>query len=313
MEAALYRPSSREARLVIDPLQPQRPDINLLTRLLVNYMQEYEQSTGGSAAIFVYDLNSGEEVDINSSVPMSGIDLLRIPIVLETYRNLDNVPTLSQRELISDTLMVQPDPASANQLLNVIAGTDDPYLGASMVTDMLQRMGLVNSYLLVPFGADPRAGQRPLATPANSAEGIRTNPDLYRQLTAEDIGLLLANIYYCAQGQGGAISALFADQITQEECQQILDYMTQNKIESLLEAGVPPTVTIAHRHGWISDTHGDAGIVFSPGGDYVIVEILYKPDWLEWEVSSPLLTDISRATYNFFNFDNPYLSDANAN
>lgn len=313
VEAALYRPSSREARLVIDPLQPQRPDINLLTRLLVNYMQEYEQSTGGSAAIFVYDLNSGEEVDINSSVPMSGIDLLRIPIVLETYRNLDNVPTLSQRELISDTLMVQPDSASANQLLNVIAGTDDPYLGASMVTDMLQRMGLVNSYLLVPFGADPRAGQRPLATPANSAEGIRTNPDLYRQLTAEDIGLLLANIYYCAQGQGGAISALFADQITQEECQQILDYMTQNKIESLLEAGVPPTVTIAHRHGWISDTHGDAGIVFSPGGDYVIVEILYKPDWLEWEVSSPLLTDISRATYNFFNFDNPYLSDANAN
>jgi hypothetical protein len=28
---------------------------------------------------------------------------------------------------------------------------------------------------------------------------------------------------------------------------------------------------------------------------------------LEWEISSPLLADISRATYNYFNFDNPYL------
>ena len=313
VEAALYRPSSREAHLVVEPLQPERPEINLLTRLLVNYMQEYEQTTGGVAAIFVYDLNTGEEVAINADVPMSGIDALRIPIVLETYRLLDNVPTLAQRQLISDTLVIQPDPASANQLLGIISGTDDPYAGASKVTELLQRMGLVNSYLLTPFGADPQAGQRPLTTPANSAETLRTTPDLYRQFTAEDIGMLLANIYYCAQGRGGALSALYADEITQGECQEMLDYMAQNKIESLLEEGIPPTVPVAHRHGWISDTHGDAGIVFSSGGDYVIVELLYKPDFLEWEISSPLLADISRATYNFFNFDNPYLSDSRAN
>ncbi|MBK8984951.1 MAG: serine hydrolase [Chloroflexi bacterium] len=313
VEAALYRPSSREAHLVVEPLQPKRPEINLLTRLLVNYMQEYEQTTGGAAAIFIYDLKTGEEVSINADMPLSGLDILRIPIVLELYRQLDNVPTLAQRQLISDTLIVQPDPASANQLLAIIAGTDDPYLGASKVTELMQRLGLVNTYLLTPFAADPRAGQRPLSTPANSTEILRANPDLYRQFTAEDIGMLLAHLYYCAQGQGGAFSALFQDEISQDECQQMLDYMAQNRIESLLESGVPPTVPVAHRHGWISDTHGDAGIVFSPGGDYVIVELLYKPNWLEWEVSSPLLANISRAAYNFFNFDNPYLTDARAN
>jgi beta-lactamase class A len=86
--------------------------------------------------------------------------------------------------------------------------------------------------------------------------------------------------------------------------------MSRNQIGSLLEEGIPPGTRVAHRHGWISDTHADAGIVYSPGGNYVIVAILYKQDWLEWEVSSPLLAEISRATYNFFNFDNPYLGDA---
>ncbi len=313
VETALYRPSEREARLEIAPLQPERPEINLLTRLLVNYLQDFEQTTGGVASVFIYDLTNGEEVAINADVAMSGVDVLRIPVVLEAFRTLDNVPTLAQRQLMENTLIVQPDPTAVNQLLNVIAGIEDPYQGAAMVTATMQRMGLANSYLLTPFGAEPRAGQRPLETPANSVEVPRTTPDLYRQMTAEDIGLLLADIYYCAQGRGGAISAIFPDQITPDECQQLLELMTQNEIDSLLEEGVPTNVSLAHRHGWNSDTHADAGIVFSPGGDYVIVEILYKPDWLEWEVSSPLLADISRAAYNYFNFDNPYLNTQQAN
>ena len=126
-------------------------------------------------------------------------------------------------------------------------------------------------------------------------------------MTAEDIGLLLTDLYYCAQGKGGTITAVFAGAVSQEECQETLNYMSQNQIESLLEEGVPDDITIAHRHGWISDTHTDAGIVFTPGGNYVIVGMLYKPDWLEWETSSPILSDISRATYNYFNYNQPYL------
>jgi beta-lactamase class A len=109
------------------------------------------------------------------------------------------------------------------------------------------------------------------------------------------------------------LAAAYAGQLTQAECQVLVDYMAQNKIGSLIEEGVPADITVAHKHGWIGDTHGDAGIVYSPGGNYVIVEYMYKPEWLEWEISSPLLADISRATYNYFNFDSPYLGDSQAN
>lgn len=312
IEAALYRPSNREARLVVGPYEPERPAINLLTRLLVNLLQVYEQETGGVASVFTMDLASGQVVAINENVAMSGIDLLRVPIVLETYRALDRLPTLTQRELISDTLISQTENTSVNGLLSIIAGEDDLYRGAEIVTESMQRLGLENTFMAAPYDEPLRAGKPGLDTPANTVEELRTRIDPEMQTTAEDIGILLSMIYYCAQGSGGALLAVYPDQLTQEECQQTLDYMQQNKIGSLIEAGVPPQTPVAHRHGWISDTHADAAIVSTPGGDYVIVGFLYKPDWLEWELSSPLLADISRATYNYFNFDNPFLGDAGA-
>lgn len=313
IEAALYRPTNREAQLVVESVQPERPDINLLARLLTNYLQDFEQESGGMGAVFIMDLETGEEVSINADVPFSGMDLMKVPIVLETYRMLDRPPTLRQQQMISDTLVVRPDHEGANDLLNLIAGEEDGYLGASLMTDSLNRLGLANTYMLTPYGAQPRAGVVPLDTPANSAETAPTRPNAYNQTTAADMGTLLAMIYYCAQGQGGALGAVYPEQVTAAECQGILSVMMENQTDSLIEEGMPPTTPVAHRHGWISDTHGDAGVVFSPGGDYVLVELLYKPDWLEWVESSPILRDISQATYNFFNFDDPYLGDSRAN
>jgi beta-lactamase class A len=312
VEAALYRPSQREARLIVEPKDPERPNINLLARLLVNRLQVFEQDTGGVASIFILDLATGEEVNINSNVPVSAIDLMKVPIVLETYRTLDQLPTLSQRQLISDTLVVNPENTSANELLNVLGGEEGPYKGAEMVTATMQRLGLVNTFIMAPYDGGMPAGRQTPETPANSVEALRTAPSPTMQTTAEDIGTLLSMLYYCGTGQGGALVAAFPADDWQRECLEILDYMERNRIGSLIEEGVPTETVVAHRHGWTGDTNVDAGIIFSPGGDYVIVEIMYKPDWLEWEMSAPLIADVSRATYNYFNLESPFLGEAGA-
>jgi len=64
---------------------------------------------------------------------------------------------------------------------------------------------------------------------------------------------------------------------------------------------LPEDVPFAHKVGWIDDTHGDGGVVFSPGGDYIIVMALYAPEWLEWEESAPLFEMVSRQVYAHFN------------
>ncbi len=309
VQSAFYRAVDREAQLILEQAEPPRPGINLLARLIVNHLEDFD----GVASVFIIDLQTGEEIAINADIAMSGMSVVKVAIVLEALRALDNQLSLEQSKLVSETLVVQSGNFSANLLLDVVAGEDNAYLGADIVTESMQNRGLENTFIAVPYEEPPRPGKATYETKANSSEDLVTEPDPAMQTTAEDMGTLLAMIYYCAKNSGGALVAAYSGQIRQEECQQLLDFMKLNHIGSLIEEGVPAGTDVAHKHGWISDTHGDAGIVFSRGGDYILVTYMFKPDWLEWEISSPLLADISRATYNFFNFDEPYLNGPSAN
>jgi hypothetical protein len=80
--------------------------------------------------------------------------------------------------------------------------------------------------------------------------------------------------------------------------------LARNKIAVLLEAGVPEGTRLAHKHGWTGsplEWLGDAGIVYSPGGDYVLSVFLWDEVDMIWEPASGLVADISAAVYNYFN------------
>ena len=67
-------------------------------------------------------------------------------------------------------------------------------------------------------------------------------------------------------------------------------------------AGIPDGLPLAHKHGFATDTHADAGIVYSEGASYILVQFQYAPtDWLVWAISQPVFEDVSFANFNFFN------------
>jgi hypothetical protein len=104
--------------------------------------------------------------------------------------------------------------------------------------------------------------------------------------------------------------AVFPGDFTRNECQTMISYLTLNKIGSLLEEGLPDGTQLAHKHGWVTNNGvinliGDAGIVFTPGSDYVLTIFLYHPVQLLWDSSSSLVGQLSRAVYNFYNLPNP--------
>lgn len=293
VEAALLLPTDRQATLVVDQLATPEPDLNILGRLIENHLSDFN----GIWAVYVIDLQTGQTMGYNQDVAFSGLSMLKIPIMVEVFRTLDQEPNVEQTKLLTET-MVESGNYSANLLLDVIAGEDNGMLGAEKVTQSMWYLGLENTFIAVPY-EEQLPGT--YSTPANQRTDINTNPDTKMQTTPQDIGMLLEMIYQCAAG-GGTLLAAFPGEVTQSECQTMLEMMNQNRIGSLIEAGVPEGTAVAHKHGWAAETHGDAGLVFTPGGDYVLVEYLYTPGWLEWAVSSPLLAEVSRATYNFFNF-----------
>jgi hypothetical protein len=124
-------------------------------------------------------------------------------------------------------------------------------------------------------------------------------------MTVSEAGALLNGLYQCGYGDGGALLEAFPGQFTPTECRQMIEVMSHNRIGTLIEMGVPEDVRVAHKHGWIADTHGDAAIVFSPGGVYILVVVLHGPVWLEFEQSEALIEEISRTVYNHFNPDAP--------
>jgi beta-lactamase class A len=69
----------------------------------------------------------------------------------------------------------------------------------------------------------------------------------------------------------------------------------------LIAAGLPEGVSIAHKHGWVDDTRADAALIFTPGGDYVLVIYLYHPGWVDWDQTNSIMTRISQLLYAYFN------------
>lgn len=306
VERALYSAEERTAELVIIEQDAPELDFELLEAVIRSQLKTFD----GMGSIFVMDLQTGEEIRINSDVAMSGLSLLKIGIFIEAYRHLELPLDEFQEQLFMDTATRSSNYA-ANLLLHIAAGEDNTYRGADIFTETMWELGLENTFIAVPYDATaPPTRHTTYTTPANSRTDVTTFPDPSRQTTADDLGSLLAMLYYCSKG-GGTLLALYPDELTPQECQAIIDLMVLNEEGNLIRFGVPDGVPVSHKHGWVQATHADAGIVFSPGGDFVLVEFLHQNgDWLQSSISFPILREIARAVYNYFNYEQPYVGDA---
>ena len=83
--------------------------------------------------------------------------------------------------------------------------------------------------------------------------------------------------------------------------------MLFNKIGVLIQAGVPSGTRIAHKHGWAIETdglvhtYGNAALIYSPGGNYVLTIFAHHPVQAVFDPVNILFANISNAIYNFFN------------
>ena len=208
----------------------------------------------------MHDLASGQVAVHNGDVAISGTSIVKIPILLETFRALDEPPTIAEMRLITETATLSGN-YTANLLMELIAGRPDPFAGAQEVTESMRGLGFYNTFIAVPYDLSPDPQYfATYATPANQNSEFSTNPDSSMQTTVADMGQLLALIYECSVGRG-ALLEVYVGAVTAAECREILDVMRHNDIDAFIEEGVPEGIPVAHKHGWVGDTHGDAALV----------------------------------------------------
>ncbi len=298
IDVALKSLTQRTADLAVEQVPAPALDFDQLVVLIQARLAAFS----GSASVFVKDLQTGQEIDLNPNIPYSGLGVMKLPIVLEVFRKFDAPLGVTTTQLISNALSTELSNLPANQLLNLI-GDGNTFAGATTLTASMHNLGLRDTYMAQPYD-QPITVTHSISTPANSNPILNTNASPSIQTTPADIGLLLEMIDQCAHG-GGTLLVVYPDQFTPDECQQMIDLLQRNSptdVPSLLRGGVPDLNMVAHRPGWNADTRSDAALFFTPGGDYVIVVFLNTPNQvMDWNTVNPMMADISHAVYNYFN------------
>ena len=302
---ALESPDQRVVLLSSQRTAAGRPSLDTLETLLKQIIDE--SGFAGIVDLYFLDLQtsdevqfayqSGQNLSINPDIAFTASSTIKIPIMVSVYSHANGKVDDQLGTELKDMIALSNNDA-ADSLMQSL----DKFRGPLIVTETMQALGLENTFINGYFY--PGAGVlKFFTTPANQRTDVKTDPDIYSQTTPSDMGMLLEDIYLCAQTGGSSLVAVFPGKIDQAACQQMIQYLQEDKLGALIQAGVPEGTIVAHKHGWDIDLtqYSDAGIVYTPGGNYVLTIYVYNPGGGNWSTVSPLYAELSRAIYNYFN------------
>ncbi len=312
IEDALRSPDNRAVALTAARTVASRPTLENLDILLRQVIQA--QGFDGVIGLYMLDLQTGQEIHfaedngrplpVQPDVAFTASSVAKIPIMVSYFGEF-GAEALSEQTVAAMIDMIR---RSENPPADKFMSALDETRGPLLVTDKMSALGLENTFMAGYFyqGAPLL---RTIVTPANSRTDVITSPDTYNQSTPSDMGMLLEDLYQCEQTGGGALVAVFPGKIEQRACRQMIEILVQDKLGALLQAGVPEGTRIAHKHGWITNPAtgvinnvSDAAIVYSPGGNYILVVFTYHPVQIIWDtMANPLFAQLSQAVYNYFN------------
>jgi beta-lactamase class A len=320
LEAALRSPNQRQVILPLTRTSPSRPtfqNLEILLRQTIEisgfdglfglYMQDLQT---GQDMHFAYQ--TGQPISTQPDAVFSASSTIKIPIMISVFRQLDydmdpDAPEVVEAIKLMEEMIVRSGNPPADQLMQIYL---DQTRGPLFVTEDIKTLGLQNTFMAGYFYNGAPLLTR-IQTPSNQRRDISVTLDPYTQTTPSEMGMLASDLYHCARNGGGNLVAVFPGEITQAECQVMMQLLLKNHIAVLIQAGVADGTPVSHKHGWVPDQFGvirdvsDTAIVFTPGGNYVLTVFLYHPNQIIWNSVSQLVTDLSRAVYNFYNLPSP--------
>jgi len=310
IEDTLRSPNNRTVVLSYNQSTVARPTFDNLEVLLKQTITQ--SGFDGVIGVYMLDLqngqeihfalNRGNEISVQPDVTFTASSTIKIPILVSYYIKNGTAPVDETTQALIAEMIKKSDNNASDAIMNRI----DPNTGPLIVAHNMKTIGLQNTFLAGFFAPGSPLLQK-FTTPANSRTDVFTDPDAYNQTTPLDMGMLLSDIYQCATSGGGALIAAFPDKITSQICQQIITYLSTDKIGVLIEAGVPEGTQIAHKHGWITSSDNiihnfsDSSIVYSAGGNFVLSIYAYHPVQIVFDEANLLFANLGRAVYNFYN------------
>jgi beta-lactamase class A len=286
----------------------------------------------GQVGVAIKHVQSGAEVMINADRTYPMASTYKIPILVELfYQRAEGKISLNDRIEV-EPVHVHPGGTialllngpglqmSVHNLINLMMRVSDNSatdillgrLGAANVTERMKGMGLDKirvdrstlemimdqegldfaTYGNLPF---PELRERLAAIDAQTA----ARADARFNETEKDVGTPRQMTTLLEKIHRGEI----VDRASSDEIIEFMNYsmIGQTRIPALLPAGT----RVVHKTGSISGSTNDAGIVYLPNGDHLLITVFTKDAKAPAGERERVIAEISRLAYNFFVSSSP--------
>ena len=158
-------------------------------------------------------MDGGQEITVDPDVAFTASSTIKIPILVSYFiqHGTEPVPEDVNRKILN--MIHKSDNVASDDVMAELS----PETGPLIVTEYLKKLGLTNTFMAGFFAPGSPLLQR-FTTQSNQRADVFTDPDIYNQTTASEMGILLEDIYQCAETDGGALVAAFPGQ---DECRRL--------------------------------------------------------------------------------------------
>ncbi|HEX2506300.1 MAG TPA: serine hydrolase [Gaiellaceae bacterium] len=215
----------------------------------------------GTTAFYFVNLRSGLGAGWNARARFPAASTVKLAIAVEVMRRLDRIP--GRRSWLGTKLrrmLVYSTNQAANDLLEWLGGSQTA--GASQVSAMLRRVGIVDTYLYGGYIIGTASG-RPI--PVN----VVSQPSFTgKYTTAYDLARLHKHLHGSTESKGPLITRLSG--FTGAEGRHLMYLIGHSADHGKLDRFVRGDAhAVPHKAGWITTARHDAGIVYWSGGAFV--------------------------------------------
>ena len=246
--------------------------------------------------LVVSDQSTGVDFRYQEERSFHAASTMKVPVMIEIFRQVD-----AGRFSLDDELLVENSFRSIvdSSLYSIEDDSDDAIytkLGQEMtIRDLIFQMITVSSNLatnlLIDFISADSVQQTVEQMGVSSMKVLRGVEDikaynlgLSNSTTAGDLALLLEAL------QDGKAVSVDADQ-------EMVDILKAQAFNEMIPAGLPANTQVAHKTGWITAIHHDAGIVYPENADPYVLVILIE-GITDNTVSAKLGADLTTVIHN---------------
>lgn len=233
----------------------------------------------GKYAVAIENLKTGETYELNENNEFASASLYKLWVMALVFQNIKDDKLSLDQTLTADvpTLNKRFDIDEENAELT--EGT----ISLTIKNALEQMITVSANYPALLLHA--RVGIKNTQTMLNSYQLTSSHTGTPPMTTAKDIASFYKLLY------NGKL-------IDEQSSQQMLEILKRQKLNDRIPKYLPNQTIIAHKTGELDGVKHDAGIVFTPKGDYIIV---LMSDTANELVAAEIEANVSKAVWEYFN------------